>query len=275
MRRKHSFLWKYFSVVDREKGVASCNICGKHFSFKTTTSNLKKHLKRSNHFDHLNLDSDSQQGTSVEFIEVDGFPNDMNNGEDVERELQQVNQQCQLVIEEGVEPQGHSQPEDLLDISNNTFNALQRSAMATEQDIVSVNMDLKQAFQAEIEGIGDLTEADFGGKIDTIPTPDPAPIVQRELPRMHRQSEYRLHTSSKPVHRVTSSLNQSPAVDSSSKDVTDNEFDLFGKYIGKQLRKLSKVNSFLAQDEIQSILTRYRIYETMSGSRRSSINSDK
>lgn len=43
---KYSHLWSYFSVSDRTKQRARCDICGQILSYKTTTSNLKKHLDR-------------------------------------------------------------------------------------------------------------------------------------------------------------------------------------------------------------------------------------
>uniref|UniRef100_A0A1B6K9L2 BED-type domain-containing protein n=1 Tax=Graphocephala atropunctata TaxID=36148 RepID=A0A1B6K9L2_9HEMI len=45
-RQKYSTIWSKFTIVHNEKSIASCNICGHRLSYKTTVSNLKKHLAR-------------------------------------------------------------------------------------------------------------------------------------------------------------------------------------------------------------------------------------
>nr|CAI5826243.1 unnamed protein product [Callosobruchus analis] len=44
--RKRSLLWKYFEVVDDLYSIAKCKICGHHMSYRSSTSNLKKHMAR-------------------------------------------------------------------------------------------------------------------------------------------------------------------------------------------------------------------------------------
>lgn len=41
-RAKTSKLWKYFEPVDDH--FATCNMCKQKFSYRTSTSNLKKHI---------------------------------------------------------------------------------------------------------------------------------------------------------------------------------------------------------------------------------------
>ncbi|CAB0019754.1 unnamed protein product, partial [Nesidiocoris tenuis] len=43
--KKSSPLWSFFTVIDNEKKVARCDLCRSECSFKTTISNLRKHLK--------------------------------------------------------------------------------------------------------------------------------------------------------------------------------------------------------------------------------------
>ena len=43
-KRKRSDLWNFFEPVDEKSSFASCNICKAKLSFKTSTSNLKKHM---------------------------------------------------------------------------------------------------------------------------------------------------------------------------------------------------------------------------------------
>lgn len=40
---KSSALWRFFEVIDAE--CAKCSMCKQKFSYRTSTSNLKKHLK--------------------------------------------------------------------------------------------------------------------------------------------------------------------------------------------------------------------------------------
>ncbi|KAI4454204.1 finger protein putative-related [Holotrichia oblita] len=47
-RAKTSEIWNYFTPIPSENFIANCNICKRKLSFKTTNSNLKKHLT-SNH----------------------------------------------------------------------------------------------------------------------------------------------------------------------------------------------------------------------------------
>lgn len=44
-RLNSSALWEFFQKLDNEKK-AKCNSCGEIYSFKTSTANLKMHLKR-------------------------------------------------------------------------------------------------------------------------------------------------------------------------------------------------------------------------------------
>ncbi|CAG9130458.1 hypothetical protein JYU34_010356 [Plutella xylostella] len=44
-RKNTSEIWDYFEKVERD-GKAVCKTCRESYSFKTTTANLKNHLKR-------------------------------------------------------------------------------------------------------------------------------------------------------------------------------------------------------------------------------------
>lgn len=44
----------------------------------------------------------------------------------------------------------------------------------------------------------------------------------------------------------------------------EDEFDVFGKHITKQLRKLSSEQGIMAQKEIQSVITKYRLNDLQS-----------
>jgi hypothetical protein len=46
-RQKHSKLWNFFTPIEGHS-VAICNVCKRKLSYKSTSSNLKKHLT-SNH----------------------------------------------------------------------------------------------------------------------------------------------------------------------------------------------------------------------------------
>lgn len=43
-KQKYSPIWNLFEVIDRD--CARCLICAKRFSYRSTTSNLRKHLER-------------------------------------------------------------------------------------------------------------------------------------------------------------------------------------------------------------------------------------
>ncbi|XP_041968717.1 uncharacterized protein LOC121725717 [Aricia agestis] len=52
-RISSSLAWDFFQKLNKEK--AKCNICGQEYSFKTTTANLKTHLKRKHRHAYSNF----------------------------------------------------------------------------------------------------------------------------------------------------------------------------------------------------------------------------
>ncbi|KAF0744251.1 zinc finger BED domain-containing protein 6-like, partial [Aphis craccivora] len=44
MDKRTSGIWSYFSVIDQTNKISKCDICLKRYSFKSTLTNLKKHL---------------------------------------------------------------------------------------------------------------------------------------------------------------------------------------------------------------------------------------
>lgn len=46
MAQKSSILWNFFDICDNEKQIAKCNLCHQKLSFKSTITNLKKHIGR-------------------------------------------------------------------------------------------------------------------------------------------------------------------------------------------------------------------------------------
>ncbi|XP_047004627.1 zinc finger BED domain-containing protein 4-like [Schistocerca americana] len=62
-RSRTSEMWSYFEILDRE--FAKCTLCGKKLSYKSTTTNLKKHLQKS----HLIVDFSSQRPSELDLGE--------------------------------------------------------------------------------------------------------------------------------------------------------------------------------------------------------------
>lgn len=44
MDKRTSNTWDYFTIIDQNNLIAKCDICLKKYSFKSTLTNLKKHL---------------------------------------------------------------------------------------------------------------------------------------------------------------------------------------------------------------------------------------
>lgn len=61
-RQKTSDIWNFFTPSEIEY-YATCNMCNKNLSFKTTNSNLKKHIK-SNH-PLVKFDTDLNKGRNT------------------------------------------------------------------------------------------------------------------------------------------------------------------------------------------------------------------
>lgn len=45
-RQKTSYLWGYFSITDQNNKICKCDLCGQTLCYKSTVSNLKKHMDR-------------------------------------------------------------------------------------------------------------------------------------------------------------------------------------------------------------------------------------
>ncbi|KAM3958660.1 uncharacterized protein ACR2FA_007298 [Aphomia sociella] len=48
---RRSGAWEYFDVTDADRKIATCNLCQEEFSYRTTSSNLTKHLKRKHYIE--------------------------------------------------------------------------------------------------------------------------------------------------------------------------------------------------------------------------------
>lgn len=44
MDKRTSGIWAHFTIVEKQNCIAKCDICIKRYSFKSTLTNLKKHL---------------------------------------------------------------------------------------------------------------------------------------------------------------------------------------------------------------------------------------
>lgn len=53
--------------------------------------------------------------------------------------------------------------------------------------------------------------------------------------------------------------------DLSKSETVEDEFDIFGKHIAKQLRTLSTEQAILGQEEIQSVITKCRLHDLKYG----------
>ncbi|KAI4468007.1 dna replication-related element factor isoform a [Holotrichia oblita] len=103
-RAKTSEIWNYFTPIPSENFIANCNICKRKLSFKTTNSNLKKHLT-SNH-------------------PTIALPSSTKGHQNLQRHQEQEQQQQQ-------DPQ-HSQQQALTDVSDST-ESTQSSTSKTVQ----------------------------------------------------------------------------------------------------------------------------------------------
>lgn len=68
-RTRTSLLWNYFTIID--KNYASCNMCGNRMSHCSSSSNLRKHLKRKHAGCSLEpLDISEQVSLSFELLKL-------------------------------------------------------------------------------------------------------------------------------------------------------------------------------------------------------------
>jgi hypothetical protein len=45
-KRKRSEVWNYFTIADHNKTLAKCDLCKQILSYKSSVSNLKKHIQK-------------------------------------------------------------------------------------------------------------------------------------------------------------------------------------------------------------------------------------
>lgn len=50
MSKRSSPVWNFFTVTDKVQYIAECDMCKKSFSFKSSVSNLKKHMEKKHPF---------------------------------------------------------------------------------------------------------------------------------------------------------------------------------------------------------------------------------
>lgn len=82
------------------------------------------------------------------------------------------------------------------------------------------------------------------------------PEVSLSEPRKKRSKISQLST-------IVSSM-KDMQYDLSKSETVEDEFDIFGKHIAKQLRTLSTEQAILGQEEIQSVITRCRLHDLSS-----------
>ena len=65
--RKRSENWNIFVPVDNEneESPIKCTICGRHFSFKSTVSNLHRHMKRYHNVDATSFVKSTASKTTI------------------------------------------------------------------------------------------------------------------------------------------------------------------------------------------------------------------
>ena len=64
MRSNSSALWDYFDKVQNEDKKARCRLCCDLYSFKTSTGNLKAHLKKKHLKAYIKVDVAQEQARS-------------------------------------------------------------------------------------------------------------------------------------------------------------------------------------------------------------------
>lgn len=57
-KRKTSEVWNFFTITDASKMLAKCDLCHQTFSYKSSVSNLKKHIQKKHITVSLNIEND-------------------------------------------------------------------------------------------------------------------------------------------------------------------------------------------------------------------------
>lgn len=66
MRHRTSFLWNFFTVTDMNEKLGQCDLCKQTLCFKSTISNLKKHIDRKHPNVNLRLKQDVKRQSESE-----------------------------------------------------------------------------------------------------------------------------------------------------------------------------------------------------------------
>lgn len=71
-KRKMSALWRVFTITDKVNKMAICGFCGHHLSYKSSITNLKKHLERKHPDMHVSAPSQKPAAAFEESESVEG-----------------------------------------------------------------------------------------------------------------------------------------------------------------------------------------------------------
>ncbi|KAJ2946359.1 hypothetical protein O0L34_g12397 [Tuta absoluta] len=85
--RLRSIAWDHFEIKDKEKGVATCNICHEAFSYRTSVSNLMKHLRNKHTYVVIKGDNDDENEGGKDADNENSSDKSVPNGKPVKSEL--------------------------------------------------------------------------------------------------------------------------------------------------------------------------------------------
>ncbi|XP_063543633.1 uncharacterized protein LOC134752009 [Cydia strobilella] len=231
MRKNRSSVWEYFEVFDSEKKVASCNECQRTISYKTTTANLKTHLRRVH--EQLYAEMEGLEGEEKEvFLDEDGDESDSHD--DVWSFFERAGGEARCAVCRAMVPISALRTH----LKNNHPKLV--DIVESEEETATVTNNAQEDVYTEVVYL----------EHEESPKRAPKPIEKPIKPKQYIERRTK-------KRRISSSSDDEPL--KYKKKRNDDEIEQFGKYITCLLKKMPQDTSMELQMEIVNLIMKKQL----------------
>ncbi|XP_063390868.1 uncharacterized protein LOC134676409 [Cydia fagiglandana] len=228
IRKNRSSVWEYFEVFDNEKKIASCNECQRTISYKTTTANLKTHLRRVHEQLYAEMEGEGEEKEL--FLEEDGDESDAQD--DVWSFFERAGGEARCAVCRAMVP----------------ISALRSHLRNNHPKLVDI-------VESEEETATNNVQEDVYTEVvylehDESPKRAPKPVEKPRKPKQYVEK-------STKKRRISSSSDEEPL--KYKKKRNDDEIEQFGKYITCLLKKIPQDTSMELQMEIVNLIMKKQL----------------
>lgn len=239
LRRKTSYLWEYFSIIDPTNRIAQCDICDRPFRFQSTATNLRKHLDRM-HPTILADDSESAAASaSISASDVCDIVFEGVNGQDNQQPMHSPTDSSDY---KSNEPVTYSLKIDTTEGTTNESDDTPSVVVVTDNGPVPSTSTPPDA----LSSVGTKTKLDTTNQSNTS---TPVLVKDNRTPSVSNPRTISSSTETKRKWQESTSTSKSDEPltvhheQLSSPLNGSDEFDIFGMNIAAKMRKMSKTNN--------------------------------